>query len=184
MGPGLLGFVHVVTDEKPIKFFGGLLVVDMSGDPKEFRCTAPVQPTMLQQMLWGENLRRHIVADLLLAPLVKAVELLPNVIIVQQRDFLHARRGVSLPIILVRRASTDPQPVLLGLETVTTQLSLGPDNREEYILECFAATPADLEVSQPLLVDFCKNCFLLEPFKRIEQAITLLKQRLEKAATS
>lgn len=25
MAPGLLGFVHVVTDEKPIKFFGACL---------------------------------------------------------------------------------------------------------------------------------------------------------------
>ncbi|MCS7239211.1 MAG: hypothetical protein NZ899_13225 [Thermoguttaceae bacterium] len=180
MQSSLLGFAQVVIEENFSKFFGGLLIVDTSGDPKEFRCTSPVQPSVLQQILWGETLRRHVLSKVLLPALVKELQLLPKAILVQHREFLEARNQLEMPIVRVRRAESGDQPLAPSLTYAATRVDLGSQGTESFILECGVDHSADLETVKPLIVKFHQNCFLLEPFKRVEQAIKILKQKLER----
>lgn len=180
MESGLVAFAQVVVEQKPLKYLAGLLVLDMGGDPREFRCTSPVQPSLLQQILWGQRLQRYIIGELILSALVNSLELTPTVIVVEHRDFLVGRQKVRFPLVLVRGEDSggeSPRP-----DTVTAKLVTNFDGGREFVLECASQFPDDLEIAREVLRDFVRACHPLEPFRRIEQAVEVIKGKLQQGA--
>ena len=51
-------------------YIGAILVIDNHGIPKEFRCTHPIRPTVVQKALYGNNLESQISFELCGKPLI------------------------------------------------------------------------------------------------------------------
>lgn len=51
----LLGYLaHFVSPQQ--KYYGGILITDIRGVPKEFRHSEPIVPTQTQKILYGDSL--------------------------------------------------------------------------------------------------------------------------------
>ena len=53
------GFLTAI-DSPSHGLFGGYLVVDLTGRPLEFHCTAPIKVSRAQQILYGSTLQNHL----------------------------------------------------------------------------------------------------------------------------
>jgi hypothetical protein len=58
-GSAALGFLAVVEHELH-GLFGGYLLLNATGRPLEFHCTAPVRPNRAQQILYGPTLEPYL----------------------------------------------------------------------------------------------------------------------------
>lgn len=179
-GRGMLAYCEVVIEPKPLKFLAGSLVVDESGDPREFRCTSPVQPTPAQQILWGQRLQRYVMTELLLLPLIRSLELQVELVLVQRADFLAARDQMSEPLLMViADGGGDSEEAAKRRSAIHLPSLEGPDRVVS--LQCAPGYEDDLKVGQEVLRRLAEACYPLEPFQRIEQALKMLKPRLEVA---
>ncbi|MCD6393593.1 MAG: hypothetical protein J7M40_08795, partial [Planctomycetes bacterium] len=88
---------------------GGILVTDSHGKPLEFRCTSPIRPNAVQRTLYGGTLMPHIAVELVGKPLVQAIQTSPDVVLVQQEEFLSLRTRCEKPLLLARRQGEDLQ---------------------------------------------------------------------------
>jgi len=174
-----LAYATALIQAAPSKFFGGVLVLDSSGDPLEFRCTTPVQPLPIQHVLWGQRLKRYILTELLLIPLVNSLQTSCDLILVEDADFLGARTKIHVPLLLVsqgggREGGEDEDRSVMFADP------LAPERK--ICLTCTRGFEDDLDSGRRLVEAFARACFPLEPFRRVEEALKLLKDRLERRA--
>ncbi len=159
-GEVAIGFLTAV-DSPSHGVFGGYLLVDLSGRPVEFHCTAPVKVSRAQQILYGSTLHGHLHGRQIGAALLAEGTLEPRVVLTDLESMLHVRSHTALPVALVSR--------LAGTEVT------GGDDR------CFpvgnvrvSAVAAD-EATAPLLreqlAELAAAVDLHEPFDRIRAAI-------------
>jgi hypothetical protein len=140
LGQTIVGYLLVEHDPQ-VGFIGGYLLVTSRGRPLEFHCTAPVQPTRAQEILFGASLDSYVKCDLIGSALVQKAKLTPRVLFVAEPSLL----GVS--------SEGNPSTVLLGLnEPEFSQFS----NQPEVLLLCEA---------------LAQQLDLSEPFERIREAI-------------
>ena len=57
-----IGFMTVVESAEH-GFFGGYLVLNHTGRPLEFHCTAPVRPNRAQEILYGPTLKPYLYGE-------------------------------------------------------------------------------------------------------------------------
>lgn len=136
----ILGYLLVEHDPQ-VGFIGGYLLVTSRGRPLEFHCTAPVQPTRAQEILFGATLESYVKSELIGAALVQKAKLRPDVLFVAE------------PSLLSVSGEGNPSTVLLSLNE--------PD------VSPFGAQPETLLLCESL----AQQLDLAEPFERIREAI-------------
>lgn len=151
------GFL-TVCDAANIGMFGGYLLVDITGRPLEFHCTAPLRVTRAQEILYGATLQRHLHGEQIGGPLLKATQLSPVAVLTDRESLLHARSYGASPVAVIHEA--DHQA-----------------GREDAMcLGAFQLRPHDEDMSKidqlrPHFETLCSSIELAEPFNRIRAAI-------------
>ena len=104
-GSGYAQEVFVVTTDKQLLFIssqkleegkairGAFLLTDMDAKPLEFRCTNPIRPSSLQNILYGRMLQRHIMVELIGVPLMNSLKQLPSVVLVRDETSFGSDRN-------------------------------------------------------------------------------------------
>lgn len=95
-----IGFLTVVEHEQH-GFFGGYLVLNASGRPLEFHCTAPVKPNRAQEILYGPTLQPYLYGEQIGQTLISKCQTKPLAVCTDLPPVLAARDFVPLPIALV-----------------------------------------------------------------------------------
>ncbi len=95
-----LGFLTVLEDAKD-GLFGGFLILNRSGRPLEFHCTAPVRANRAQQILYGPTLEPYLYGEQIGQTLVKKAKQEPGVICTDREAALAVREFVETPVALV-----------------------------------------------------------------------------------
>ena len=103
-----LGFLTVVQYEQH-GFLGGYLVLNTSGRPLEFHCTAPVKPNRAQEILYGPTLEPYLYGEQIGQALIAKSQLEPLVICTDLEPVLAVREYVSMPVTLVVQAEATPE---------------------------------------------------------------------------
>lgn len=152
------GFL-TVCDASGVGTFGGYLLVDLSGKPLEFHCTAPVRVTRAQEILYGATLQRHLHGEQIGGPLLKATNLSPVAVLTDHETLLHARSHGQSPVAVVREVATSA-PVMIGA----------------FELGGFQVQPHEndlprVEELQAQIAALAGSIELAEPFARIRAAI-------------
>jgi hypothetical protein len=151
-----LAFIDVaIFSDSSIR--GGILTTDIETRPYEFRATSPIKPTQLQQILYGGSLKDYVYNELICVPLVRATKEKLSVVLVKESYLLAMRPHVSVPVILVQ---DEHNQVLEGLKP----LSLIFSSHKNFTNE--------LSYAQTILIPIAQKHNLLEPFKRLELALT------------
>jgi hypothetical protein len=174
-----LGFLTVVEDSQQ-GLFGGYLLLNMSGRPLEFHCTAPIQPNRAQQILYGPTLQPYLFGEQIGQTLFSKAKTQPLVLLADREPVLAVRQNVDVPAVLVlpseeaSAASTDSDlpgklwrvdaahPGSLPL----TAFRLGRNR-----LAVADHWPADRQLVVQRLADLADSFDLTEPFGRIREAI-------------
>jgi hypothetical protein len=92
-----LGFVTVLQEANG--FLGGYLVTNSWGRPLEFRLSTAVQPSRVQQILYGDTLRPYICAELIGKTLVEKTATNAHIIVTDCRPVLDLRRLMEIPVV-------------------------------------------------------------------------------------
>ncbi|MHC4401714.1 MAG: hypothetical protein ACYTG0_18740 [Planctomycetota bacterium] len=102
-----LGFLTVVEDPQH-GLFGGYLVLNLTGRPLEFHCTAPVKPNRAQQILYGPTLTPYLYGEQIGRVLLAKSTLEPRVVCTDREPVLSVRECVRVPIVLVLPPDAPP----------------------------------------------------------------------------
>ena len=104
-----LGYL-LVAMPVPQVYIGGLMVVDGRGLPLEFRYTEPIQPSKLQQILYGAVLSQFIKTEVILETLVKSLESKPQLLVINDDCFFN-RELLNKAFEVVRLTETKSPPL-------------------------------------------------------------------------
>lgn len=145
---------------------GAILVTDEDTNPLEFRVTAPVRPTNLQEMLYGDLLNEHVAVKLLGESLLEAIEKKPSLIIVRNNLFLRLNIEQDISTVLLLE---EDEPTFQRKE-LTKQLNPQKSERSPIKVSISSEIEQRMEDICQKLQSIFVNRDLLEPFERIEKA--------------
>ncbi|MDY0170690.1 MAG: hypothetical protein RBS80_29380 [Thermoguttaceae bacterium] len=96
----ILGFLTVV--EHPEQgLFGGYLLLNHTGRPLEFHCTAPIRPNRAQRILYGPSLGPFLYGEQIGATLVRHAKAAPLAVLTDCEFALAVREHIEPPVALV-----------------------------------------------------------------------------------
>lgn len=95
-----LGFLTVVEDPTH-GLFGGYLVLNPSGRPLEFHCTAPIKPNRAQQILYGSTLEPYLFGEQIGQTLVAKSQIEPLAVCTDSEPVLAVAQYIRAPVLLV-----------------------------------------------------------------------------------
>lgn len=157
--PGTLGFLTVLHDAGGV--LGGYLVTNAWGRPLEFRLTTAVQPTKVQQVLYGPTLSDYLYADLIGKALVEKTGTLPGLIVTDALPALGLRAHVDVPVVALTAVTAEATPDMLAIPCARTSGTVVVPTR-------FAADRAVIEAR---LAQIDPAVDLAEPFARVREAV-------------
>ena len=107
----VVGFLSITHD--PGGVLGGYLVTNAWGRPLEFRLTTAVQPTRVQQILYGPTLTEYLHADLIGKTLIEKTGTQPHLVVTDSVPALALRWRVGLPAVALGAGDAPPDVLTL-----------------------------------------------------------------------
>jgi hypothetical protein len=117
-----LGFLTVLEHPQH-GLMGGYLVLNSSGRPLEFHCTAPIKPNRAQQILYGPTLEPYLFGEQIGQALVAKSAAPPLVVFTDLRPAMAVRPLVNAPVALVLSEPDASGENRLGLPAATSDAS-------------------------------------------------------------
>lgn len=179
----------LISSPVPNVFVGGLMVNDSRGLPLEFRYTEPIQPTKIQQVLYGQVLSRYIKREVIEETLLKSLDSKIQCLIVEDENLLdYPAKG--FPVLRLGETKSSPIGSVGTVESVSGKEFLLQTSKEGSPLRVqLADTPptgsTEGEASSngapskefiQLLAQVGEAMDLVEPLKRIEKALEAICQ--------
>jgi hypothetical protein len=171
-----LGFLTVLAHDQ-LGLVGGYLLLNTSGRPLEFHCTAPVKPNRAQQILFGPTLDSYLYGEQIGQTLIAKGSIEPLAVCTDVEHALAVRDFISVPVALVL-ASAEESGRAPAVDTATWRID--PPQRPSAHLAAFSvganrlAVAANRDSDRELIVPRLENLEafdLGEPFQRIREAI-------------
>jgi len=159
---------------------GGALVVDSAGLPIEFRHTEPVLPSKLQRVLYGRALEAYMCNEVVVGALLQSVEAKPQMYIAGDSIYLAGAGAFGLPAIAIAEARNVPAKEIGSRQDLSAEefvLYLGPGNgpiRVKLDIRDGQSAASARETCAKALVDAAATMELIEPTRRIEDALRLI----------
>ena len=164
-----LGFLTIVTESSQARL-GGLLLVNASGRPLEFHCTAAVKPNRAQEILYGPTLGAYLCGEQIGLALCNALQHRPTILLTDVPDVLALRPLVDFPLLLVVTEKSKRHDF-------TTLVESRLDASKVFVE---AAYEQDLSAAAQIFELSTATLDLREPFARIDEAISEAKGGMRK----
>lgn len=103
-GGWVLGFMSITSEQG---FLGALLVTNSWGRPLEFRLTTAINPSRVQQILYGQTLESHIIAELIGKALLEKSSVFPHLVLVDHPLGLDLQVVLDIPVVFAARRNGD-----------------------------------------------------------------------------
>ncbi|MDM8529907.1 hypothetical protein QUF63_01950 [Anaerolineales bacterium HSG25] len=168
-----LGYYGLIELSDRDGYIGGLLVIDSTGKPLEFRVTHPIRPTVVQRGLYGSSLLSHLNEELCGLPLYNALKNKPDIILVQSVNQLSIGDKIDSQVVHIMSAKKS----IKMFDSMENRYEMSAsNNRFESVILTFPEPTDEDEQSTVIqhLNHFFKWVALLEPFDRITTAINAL----------
>jgi hypothetical protein len=179
-----IGFLTVLENPQH-GLFGGYLVLNSSGRPLEFHCTAPVKANRAQEILYGPTLPEYLYGEQIARTLLDKSQLTPRLVCTDVRPTMIVRQFTDVPVIWVMpegrsaeidNSAPDKLDGACAVATVTgsrvRSFSLGANS---------VAVGDCCENDRATVVDYWQQygngMDLSEPFDRIREAIEEARKR-------
>lgn len=100
----LIGYLtHICKGDQ---YWGGLLVVDIEGDPVDFAWTEPVEVSRLIRPLFGDRVAGTIVSKTFARGLVDALEREPDLLCLNEPSLLSRNMSLDIPLAVLAPSNT------------------------------------------------------------------------------
>jgi hypothetical protein len=177
MATGKLGIGYVLSlSVADNVFMGGIMVTDAYGLPLEFRYTEPVRATKLQRVLYGDVLEKYIHGDVIGANLVGRLEQKPDLLLVTNPDLLPVLEATGRKSAVLTTSHTPPLKEY-GAQQDTNEgdffLQL-TESGSPYRVRLVNGDAAKKAEVARILTDVGRTTDVLEPLKRVEDAVRML----------
>ncbi len=111
----ILGFL-AVHELPAVGLVGGLLLVNTMGRPLEFHCTAPVNATKTQQVLYGSTLTEFLYVEVIGRTLVQQTKRGPTAVLIDEQLLVTLADWINFPVVLVGKQNTTQPTAADGLD--------------------------------------------------------------------
>lgn len=148
-----IGFL-TISNYSEAGFSGGYLVLNASGRPLEFHCTAPVKPNRAQEILYGPTLQPFLFGEQIGQTLVSRSKASPLLVVTDTEPALAVRPYCEVPVACVTDEKRDGAVKLGGQTLILDRAHL-----------------RDAEALRSLWAQHFEGFDLLEPFDRIREAL-------------
>ena len=101
-----IGYFKIYSENK--KYVGGIMIADERGIPVEFKYTEPVEPTKIQEVLYGEVLEKYLREEVIMGNLVSKLENKPDIYIINDVKNLYLQEVVKEDVAVVRKTQIAP----------------------------------------------------------------------------
>jgi hypothetical protein len=157
-----IGFISYISEGHTYR--GGLLVVDLDGDPVDFAHTDPVKLNRVTRPLFGERFSGYLVGHVLAVPLLDGIGTKPAVLCFEEPGILARQVPFDLPLALLA-------PDAVACNSRWSRLDLSRDQGME--ASWLAETKKKHKVRQILKKASSRfaPCLLSEPFERLRAAL-------------
>ena len=168
---GFLSIFEIPT----LGFCGGLLVLSAKGRPLEFHCTTPTSANEAQRILYGQTLRPFLFCDQIGQALIQKARANLDLIVSANREITGLNETFNIPVVWLpeleekstQSVQSETSPQADSPNTIGSQIAI-----REQTLQIVTNSAQDLERVENLVRDFVETLPLIEPFERIQQAIS------------
>jgi hypothetical protein len=162
-------------------FRGASLIVDFRGIPMDFRYTDPIKPSRLERILYGNALDVYLREELILESLIGAVEVKPTLWICKEPDLMVPLRSLTKgKSLFLSPSNHSPMEAAGEIEHLGESgvYMIQADPVSAPLRVAFPEQTKEDEVRQiaGILVEAAKTMELVEPFARIQKALTSLAE--------
>jgi hypothetical protein len=181
----VLGFLTVLNHPQH-GLFGGYLLLNATGRPLEFHCTAPIKPNRAQEILYGPTLEAFLYGEQIGQTLLAQAKNEPALVCTDREPALSVREHVSLPVTLVLPPETEPADDQQATEGSQRRFRIDGPHVHAPKLIAFQLGRNRLAVSERAdddrrligerLGELAASFDLNEPFQRIREAIEEAQQ--------
>ncbi|MGJ8454943.1 hypothetical protein ACSFC1_06535 [Pseudothermotoga sp. U03pept] len=154
----MIGYLSVRRIDE--KYVGGILVVDESGIPHEFKYTDPIVPTTLQKILYGKSLEGYLNTEVIAKSLLKKLDNKPEVVFTDSSVLVDAAENVFFAVASVSSTGQIEQP---SPDECIIPTSIGAIR--------FASAKEIPQDKLEKLKQIAEEIDLLEPFQRLQKAL-------------
>ena len=189
-----IGFLSVVEHEDQ-NLYGGYLILNPSGRPLEFHCTAPVRANRAQEILYGATLKPYLYGEQIGRTLLGKASSKPLFLCTDELHALTVRQFIKTPTMLIvdrclDGESTDSVPSTeyavpsTAYPVPSTQYRVhnsepgvpAPKSLQRFTIDGIQAATLETHIDdQQAILDawqpYRGNLDLFEPFTRIREAI-------------
>lgn len=156
-----IGFL-TVREFSELGLIGGYLILNTSGRPLEFHCTAPVRANRAQEILYGPTLTPYLYGEQIGQTLLAKAKSKPLFVCTNVKAALVVRSFVSTPVVWLDDAQD---------ETVLQSLRLETFEHASYKAATLASCSQDRDAIIKQWKSHAEELDLLEPFSRLQEAI-------------
>jgi hypothetical protein len=175
-----LGFLTVVENADG-SLLGGYLLLNASGRPLEFHCTAPVKPNRTQEILYGPTLKPYLYGEQIGQTLLTKSKLTPVVVCTDSEAMLAVREFTHVPVVLVQADKRPAEPHSSARQDARPPGSSSFQLAKSQVVAAvhYADDVQVIRDAWPLQADHLN---LLEPFTRIREALDEAQRSARQAA--
>ncbi len=154
----MIGYLSVKKIDD--KYIGGLLIVDESGIPCEFKYTDPIVPTPLQRILYGKSLESYLNIEVIAKSLLKKIENKPEIVFTDNSILTNSSENAYFVV-----------------QTIPSVEQTDQSSTDECIIQ-FGASAIRISSSREItkeklerLKQLAEEIDILEPFQRLQKAL-------------
>jgi hypothetical protein len=164
--PLSLGFLTVV-EHPELGLLGGYLLLNATGRPLEFHCTAPVKPNRAQEILYGPTLRPFLYGEQIGQTLLAKSKLTPVLVCTDSEPMLAVRDHTHIPVALVEPRERQ-SVVVSATADLPSKTAFRLGHNHLLLPVPYVADEQTIRQHWPTQAD---HLDLAEPFTRIREAL-------------
>ncbi len=172
---------YFMATKEGASYLGGLLVVDGSGIPMDFRYTEPITPSKLQSILYGKALEPHLKEEVIQRTLLKELKGQPDLLILPAADLAAGLKGeAKCPVLALQKSQEQALPRLGEVFRVNPRellLQLAEGAAPLRVIFAAGVEASTQEQVAQKLVEAGWQMDLLEPLERVTAALGSLVQK-------
>ena len=166
-----IGYFKIYSENK--KFVGGIMVADERGIPVEFKYTEPVEPTKIQEVLYGDVLEKYLREEVIMANLVGKLENKPELYIVNDAKNIYLQEIVKEDVAVIRKTQVSPMKELKSYKFIKDNEAVVQIKEGENPVVVMVQKENKDEIVKKI-ADIGQNTDLIEPLNRVEEALELI----------
>ncbi|SNZ08180.1 hypothetical protein SAMN06265182_1199 [Persephonella hydrogeniphila] len=153
------------------RYRAGALITDESTKPLEFRVTSDLNINRLQEILYGEALEEVLFKERFSVQLVKSMQEQFDIILTKEKSLLSLRKEVDIPVVHIQKYDH-----FLPLNRLSHKIINIHDRFEPLYITVDKVDEKNVISISNALQEIYRNFNIMEPFKRIENAIKYIME--------